>query len=367
MGMKENNPTPSFFRIRNLAFLGIFFTILLLPAFIKLPPPSDFKSQPGKFLSNHPVLLTYWFLNSLPRDYQDYFSDHFFLRNEGVMWNNKILSFIGSKFFNNVLVGKNGWLFFTDEDNLTYYQCDRPFTPTELEKIVSRVKEMRDFSRENGAEFILLIAPVKESIYPEYLPDEIRKSSNPCRLDQVLDTLKEAGIAAPDLRILLQKGKNDTQVYFKTDTHWNDSGAFLVYQSIFTELKKLFPAEKILQLADFQSLPVKKSGDLSQMIPMDKPFSETTLVMEPTRQRKAVVSQGKESKTIITESGIYSYPNAVIFRDSFFMALRPFFSENFNRAVYRWSFDFDRELIQTEKPDIVIFELAERYLGNLAR
>jgi hypothetical protein len=365
--MKENNPPPSLSRIRNLAFLGIFFTILLLPAFIKSPPPSDFKSQPGKFLSNHPVLLTYWFLTKLPGDYQDYFSNHFFLRDKGVIWNNEILSHIGSKTFNNVLVGRNGWLYFTDEKNLNYYQCDQPFTPAELEKIVSRVKEMRDFSRENGAEFILLIAPVKESIYPEYLPNGIRKSSNPCQLDQVLHSLQGSGVAAPDLRILLQEGKTKSQVYFKTDTHWNDAGAFLVYRSIFKELKKLFPAVEILKLTDFQSLPIKKSGDLSQMIPLEIPISETTLVMEPNRQPKAVVSQGGDSKTIITESGIYSYPNAVIFRDSFFMALRPFFSENFNRAIYRWSFDFDRELIQNEKPDIVIYELAERYLDNLAR
>jgi alginate O-acetyltransferase complex protein AlgJ len=47
------------------------------------------------------------------------------------------------------------------------------------------------------------------------------------------------------------------------------------------------------------------------------------------------------------------------------MQLLPFFAESFNRAVYRWSFDFDRELIEKENPDVVIYELAERYLDIL--
>jgi alginate O-acetyltransferase complex protein AlgJ len=365
--MNQSNPSPSFFRIRNLVFLAAFFTILLLPAFLKLPPPSDFQTQPGKFLSAHPELRTYWFLTQLPSEYQDYFSNHFFLRDRGVIWINEILSHFGSRTFHDVLVGKNGWLYLTDEDNLSYYQCDQPFTPAELERIVARVKDLRDFSRENGAEFVLLIAPDKESIYPEYLPDGIQKSGKTCRLDQALQTLKEAGLGAPDLRVPLREQKTKSQVYFKTDTHWNDTGAFLVYQTIFSDLKKRFPTAEIWTPSDFKPSLEEKSGDLAHLIPLLRPITETTMVLEPARERKAVVSQGGDTKTMVSESGISSNPNAVIFRDSFFMGLLPFFAESFNRAVYRWSFDFDHDLIRTEKPNLVIYELAERYLGNLAR
>ncbi len=109
------------------------------------------------------------------------------------------------------------------------------------------------------------------------------------------------------------------------------------------------------------------TGDLSRLVPLERPFSEESVVFRPIRERRAQIRQGEDPLTIISETGNADLPNAVVFRDSFFMGLLPFFAENFNHAVYRWSFDFDEKLIDTEKPDLVIYELAERYLGILAR
>ncbi|MCC6198378.1 MAG: hypothetical protein IT518_28335, partial [Burkholderiales bacterium] len=55
-------------------------------------------------------------------------------------------------------------------------------------------------------------------------------------------------------------------------------------------------------------------------------------------------------------------PKAVVLRDSMAIALIPLLSENFSRAVYVSSRQLDRELIERERPDIVIEELVERSL-----
>ncbi len=55
----------------------------------------------------------------------------------------------------------------------------------------------------------------------------------------------------------------------------------------------------------------------------------------------------------------------MIFCDSFADALKPYLSEHFSRVVYSRSFDLDLGLIDNEKPDVVIFELAQRYLTVL--
>ena len=52
-------------------------------------------------------------------------------------------------------------------------------------------------------------------------------------------------------------------------------------------------------------------------------------------------------------------------RDSFTIALIPFLSDHFSRAVYQSDFNVDQMLIAEEKPDVVIFELTERYLYRL--
>jgi len=51
-----------------------------------------------------------------------------------------------------------------------------------------------------------------------------------------------------------------------------------------------------------------------------------------------------------------------VLRDSMAIPLIPLLSENFSRAVYVSSRTLDRELIEREKPDVVIEELVERSL-----
>jgi len=364
--MGNLKPPSRFSRVRDVYFSIAFFTVLIIPAFIKIPPPADFNKTPGKFLSDHPKLNKYWNLIQLTGAYQTYFSEHFMFRDQSVILHNEILrSVLGSITFHDVLVGRKGWLFLTDEDNLSYYQCDKPFTPDELTTLVDRIKGMREFSRENGAEFLLLIAPNKESIYPEFLPAGINPSGKTCRMDQALEALQAAGVYTLDLRKTLKEEKSNNQLFFKTDTHWNDNGAFLVYQTIFSELMKVFPDLDIWGFTDFKPVSYLRTGDLSKLIPLFSPISEVAISLEPIRERNATVLQGDNSQTILSETGIGSNPDAVIFRDSFFMGLLPFFAENFNKAVYRWSFEFDENLILSEKPDIVIYELAERYLEIL--
>ena len=55
-------------------------------------------------------------------------------------------------------------------------------------------------------------------------------------------------------------------------------------------------------------------------------------------------------------------PRAVVLRDSMAIALIPIMSENFARVVYVSSRALDRNVIEREKPDIVIEELVERTL-----
>jgi alginate O-acetyltransferase complex protein AlgJ len=365
--MRNMKPPSHFSRVRDVVFSIVFFTILIIPAFTKLPPPSDFNKPSGKFLSSHPVLNQYWKLIQLPGAYQTYFSEHFSYRDRGLEIYNEIqYRFLGSNVYQNVLIGKEGWLYLTDEDNLRYFQCDQPFSPGELDTLVKNVKEMHKFSKENGAEFVFLIAPNKESIYPEFLPDGIGKSGKSCRMDQVLQALQKSGLETLDLRKTLAAEKTSDQLYYKTDTHWNDTGAFLAYRAVLSELINVFPSLQIWSSAEF--LPVNRSrgGDLSKLIPLLDPIFEETVILEPIRDRKAVIAQGVDNQTILSETGVKSYPDAVVFRDSFFMGLLPFFAENFNQSLYRWSFDFDKNLILSEKPDIVIYEIAERYLNMLA-
>ena len=114
-------------------------------------------------------------------------------------WTNEILTRMGNIVFHDVVVGAQGWLFLTDENNISYYQCNQPFTEEELSILVKRVESMRETSLQKGAEFQLLISPNKESIYPEYLPTGIRVSGKACRMDQAIQALRSCRIGCDRL------------------------------------------------------------------------------------------------------------------------------------------------------------------------
>ena len=50
--------------------------------------------------------------------------------------------------------------------------------------------------------------------------------------------------------------------------------------------------------------------------------------------------------------------------DSFYSRLRPFLSEQFSRVLYiwDWNMNFYPEIIEREKPKLVIDEMVERFL-----
>ena len=60
-------------------------------------------------------------------------------------------------------------------------------------------------------------------------------------------------------------------------------------------------------------------------------------------------------------------PKALIFRDSFSTALHPFLSEAFRDSAWVWDHRFLTELVERERPDVVILQVVERYIPALAK
>jgi hypothetical protein len=93
-----------------------------------------------------------------------------------------------------------------------------------------------------------------------------------------------------------------------------------------------------------------------------------SIALVPKRPRRARVVEppGADAMAqkgrLVTEIPGSSLPRAVIFRDSFVSRLVPFLSEHFSGAVYLWQNDFDADVIQQERPDVVIQEIVGHHL-----
>ena len=86
-----------------------------------------------------------------------------------------------------------------------------------------------------GIPYLFVVAPSKHDVYPEFMPDRLNRVRDDSRLDQLMAYI-EAFFPAPpvdilDLRpTLAEARKSGVRLFHKTDTHWNDRGAWAAYR-----------------------------------------------------------------------------------------------------------------------------------------
>lgn len=360
----------SFYRAWNRILIAVFVAAIALPGVGTLlhldrEAASGEKRELAPFPSLHPDWAS---LRSFPDGFARYFEDNFAFRTRLVRWQAAIrLNALHVSPSPAVVAGRNGWLFYADDGALQDYVDEKPFTRDELEAWRLTLQHTQDWLHERGISYLFVIAPDKHVIYPELFPASVHRLHDQSRMDQLVAYLRaNSTVNVLDLRPALLNARAHERVYHRTDTHWNDRGAFAGYQEIADRLG-LHP----LPRADFEAEDVKTEGrDLAGMLGLTDVLSEDDLRLAPRRARRAQIVEPAhpnafyEDARIVTEQTDRSLPRAVVFRDSFASALIPFLSEHFSRAVYLWQNDFDPEVVEQEHPAMVIQEWVGRHLDN---
>jgi hypothetical protein len=268
-----------------------------------------------------------------------------------------------------VVRGKNGWLFYADDDALRDYVAETLLPVGEVANWKEALVRARDWAQARGIGYVFTIAPDKHIIYPEQMPHTIRPLGRTHRMDQVFAALGDTRIAV-DTREALHDAKARERLYHLTDTHWNARGAFVAYQAIIDAVRQQAPeVPPAWQRSDFSESSHQIDGlDLARMMGLNRVLREQDLGLVPRRRRRARVVEPPgaaptaEVGLLVTEIPASRLPRAVIFRDSFASALVPFLSEHFSRAVYLWQNDFDVDAVLRERPDVVIQQIVGRHL-----
>jgi hypothetical protein len=275
----------------------------------------------------------------------------------------------------NIIQGRDGWFFYNMEMDLEDWLGVDLYSPEELAKAKDVLTRRRDWLARRGISFLVVVAPNKNSIYGEFMPRGFHKLAPITRLDQLARALREAGVPFLDLRPALLEAKAVRRAYWKTDSHWNGWGAFMGSRAIVEVLRRKFPAMEPLRPEDYRvSESVKPGGDLAAMLLMEGTIPEQAIDMvplSPIRSRPAPPKGYANPATlsgrdmIIRETDEPALPKAVIFRDSFSSAAWPFLAERFSRSVFLWEHRFKPDIVLAEKPDVVIYEVVERYQNEL--
>ena len=320
-----------------------------------LSPSFDENRQLAQFPK---LLLQPNALARFPGDFGRYFNDHFAFRRMLIHWHALVkVKWLGVSTSAKVIVGKDGWFF--DANNL-----GPPLTQEQLARWREALSARNAWLAARGIKYLFVVAPLKQTIYPEYVR-EPGQASHGSRLDQLVNALRDSPVEIIDLRPALLEAKRRNDVYFKTDGHWNQLGSFIAYQAIIQDLSKSFPTLKPLPSSDLnRTAPLPVSGGLVKMLGLQHWITETDTLFV-LRETSVIIKGNPGDPNELTES---EQPGSglrlVVFRDSFAGALVPFLSLHFSRAVYVWQQPFDRGLIESERPNVVIQEVYEGLIGE---
>lgn len=359
--------------IVDLLVAALFVVVIALPLAANLAGDdgADARAENRELASAPRLDGTLKSLEAFPDALSRWFEDHFGFRARLVRWYGESRYWgLGVSPSTTVVKGRDGWLFYNDDGGMADYANEQPLSPGELAAWRDTVARTRDWLKARGIAYVFMIAPDKHVIYPEAVPAAIRRVHRTSRSDQVMATLHEAGVAVVDPRAPLLDAKRRERVYFVTDTHWNDRGAFVAYRRIVDAIRAQVPAvPPAWGREEFTPTERVRDGmDLAGMIGLTRVLREVDLGLAPRRPRRArVVEPAGASATagegrLVTEIAGSALPRALVFRDSFMSRVAPYLSEHFSRAVYLWQNDFDPEPVRREKPDVVVQEIVGRHL-----
>ncbi|MBX3711261.1 MAG: hypothetical protein KF800_04820 [Lysobacter sp.] len=287
-----------------------------------------------------------------------------------------------------VVVGRDDWLYLGDRHQLTLSTDRRAQTPEDVE-ISRRIAEATaawdaHLAARGVRLFRIMVAPNKGSVYPEYMPDWARPAS-PNGTDALFAT---AGLTRHiDLRpaLIAERSKQPVPLYYKTDTHWNFLGAGLAFRAfardVAPEVPELrWPAEDSYAISRVDR---RIGGDLARFLRIPDHFDDEepipnsfSLPVQTTQYDYAsgqVVHKGGNPPVdspvkplLVRSEGALNQKKVLWLRDSFGQMMAPMMAATFSDVIQlHWSEALDEDmrlarLVEEWKPDYVFVTVVER-------
>ena len=289
-----------------------------------------------------------------------YFDERFAFRPELAALDAKFrTSVFGISPINDVIAGEDGWLYYAD--TLDDFQHKNPISDRMLFNIAHNLSMMQSYTEKSGAEFIFTVAPNKNSLYDENMPDQLRyQVESESDMDRLRAWLQREQINYVDLYSLFEE--QDEVLYYKRDSHWNSKGAVMVYDALLNAYGK--PHETYEDSSKWVSGSFY--GDLDRMLFPVGSIPETEMQHPGSDAWKYVQGAEVEDDLIVTECKDGSQ-TLLMYRDSFGNSLLPLMADEFSKAVFSKNVPYPMTDLEIYNPDILIVERVERHLPGIAK
>jgi hypothetical protein len=304
------------------------------------------------------------------------FADRFGARNALLrLHNHALVRAFGVSPAHDVLIGRDGWLYFKGEEGTTLdrdFRGLRAFPDADIARIVRELDRRARVLAAHGIAYLVTVAPDKATIYPEYLPSWMKRSPAPSPLDRLVDALRADGaVRFVDLRAPLRAVKAKERVYYMTDSHWNYLGARVAYGQLMHALAQALAPTPVspapVHMPEYVPGLDVYHGDLARMTGDADRFGEPDIaslgkILATPESRCAQRVDAGETPGVeryaCDAPGLLK--SAIVYRDSMAIPLIPMLSENFRSATYISGHALDPAFVLREQPTVVIEEMVER-------
>jgi len=268
-----------------------------------------------------------------------------------------------------VMAGREGWLYLRrDTNNIIAQQTGKLKLDAAQRQGWRDVLEARVVASERlGARWSCLVVPDKESVYPEYLPDTVVPSDRR-PVHEFLDIAREVGAPVSYALDALLAAKLESEVYARTDTHWNFRGAYIAYRALCREAARQGVGLPVLEETDLEWVTAEIEGDLGSKV-RPEPKTGPTIRVGLKQARSSVVFDNEVTNhgrvMVFEKDG--DGPTCVLFGESFANYLLVFLKETFRRLVFVHTSSFIGGVLERERPDVVFSLPLERFLVRVPR
>ena len=339
--------------ITDILFVILIIEILLVPMFYL--KKDEISTYENKKLAKFPLIrnennkINFNF----GKEFEEYFKDRFFLRNQFIQFYCDVkyhLSIICYQ-FNNTFYNKKANII-----TLMTYKGIPQLSNKDKESITANLSKLKKFCDNNNIKLYILIPPNrilvnKSDIYPAliYNKENVEITKTAEWIEETLDI----NVIYPYEELYNGVKTGSEPLYFRTDTHWTDSGAYIAYLSLMKIIKKDFKNVKITNLNDFK---ISKSN-LVRVCPVygyfegshykamhinDKKILDTQYTYLEPAGKVIEKHQKRYEKSYIKNFYINedkkSAPNIFLYGDSSSLNLLPSLASSFHKtySIFTW-------------------------------
>ena len=202
-----------------------------------------------------------WFSEKYQTQYDKFYNEHLGFRNPLVRINNQLKYSLFDKInAYGLILGKDGYTFgqgyiegaYSGQDFLGKEKAD---------KYLNKTKDLQTkLKKEFNIDLLIIYAPSKEFIIPEYLPEKYQHiKRDTTNIDYFVQQSKKLEINHIDFNAFFKAFKDTSKytTYYKQAEHWSYYTMCLVSDSIIKYIEKL----RAIDMADVKFTNIKKSTD----------------------------------------------------------------------------------------------------------